>query len=308
MSRCPVHDLVHIAREVGAEEGGQLVGAVERIAAAEPWLLGQLRERQEPLRPSGVTQAAACRTDREAFHGGSHHGAGSGWQPPVLAGHDAGEVLAVAAEQFVGAHPREDHLDAALARRLAHEQRVDRGRIADRLVEHVDDAGQQANDVGRDLDLVQFYAVPGRDLPRVDGVVRHGLQPLVLGAERDRVRVDAGIGPVRQDGDDAGVEAAGQEARHRHVGYQVRGDRLLDHRPQVRGRPGRGLGRHVRDTPVTPERGASVRAEARPRAGRQASAHRRRHTTARAPSSRASTPPGRRVRSATPDLPPPPAP
>ena len=127
--------------------------------------------------------------------------------------------------------------------------------------------GSRPDDVGRDLDLVQFYAVPGRDLPRVDGVVRHGFQPLVLGAERDRVGVDAGVGPVSQDGDDARVEAAGQEARHRHVGYQVRGDRLLDHRLQVRGRPGRGLGRHVRDTPVTPERGASVRAEARPRPG-----------------------------------------
>ena len=120
-----------------------------------------------------------------------------------LAGHNAREVLAVAAEQFVGAHPREDHLNATLARRLAHEQRVDRGRITDRLVEHVDDARQEVDDIGRDFDLVQFYAVPGRDLPRVDGVVGHGLQPLVLGAERDRIRLNAGIGPVGQDGDDA---------------------------------------------------------------------------------------------------------
>ena len=126
--------------------------------------------------------------------------------------------------------------------------------------------GRSPNDVGRDLDLVQFNAVPGGDLPRINGVVRHGFQPLVLGAERDRVRIDPWIGPVRQDGNDAGVEAAGQEARDRHVGYQVSGDRLLDHRPQVRRRPGRGLGRHVRDTPVAPKRGASIRAEARPRA------------------------------------------
>ena len=107
----------------------------------------------------------------------------------------AGEMLAVAAEQLVGAHPGQDHLDAALARRLAHEQRVDRGRIADRLVEHVDHAGQQVNDVGRDLDLVQVDAEARRDLPCVDGVVGHGLQPLVLGAEGDRVGVDPAAWP-----------------------------------------------------------------------------------------------------------------
>ena len=47
-----LHGLVHIAQEVRAEEGGQLVGAIEGVAAAKPWLLRQLGEGQEPLRPS----------------------------------------------------------------------------------------------------------------------------------------------------------------------------------------------------------------------------------------------------------------
>ena len=57
-------------------------------------------------------------------------------------------MLAVPAEQLVGTHPGQDDLYATLARRLAHEQCVDRGRITDRLIEHVDDAGQQVDDVG----------------------------------------------------------------------------------------------------------------------------------------------------------------
>ena len=77
-------------------------------------------------------------------------------------------------------------------------------------------------------------AVLRRDLARVDGVVRHGLQPLVLGPEGDRVGVDLLGGAVGQHGDDAGIQAAGQEAGHRHVGYQVGGDRLLDHRGRGR--------------------------------------------------------------------------
>ena len=159
-------------------------------------------------------------------------------------------MLAVAAEQLVGAHAGQDHLDAALAGGLAHEQRVDRGRVAYRLVEHVDHARQQADDVRRDLDLVQVDAEPRRDLPRVDGVVGHGLQPLVFGPEGDGVGVDPLACLVRQHGDDARVQAAGQEARHRHVRDEVRRDRLLDHRAQVGGRAVRGLVRHVRDAPV----------------------------------------------------------
>ena len=141
-------------------------------------------------------------------------------------------MLAVAAEQLVGAHPGEDHLDAALARRLAHEQRVDRGRIAYRLVEHVDHAGQQVDDVGRDLDLVQFDAELRRDLPRVDGIVGHGLQPLVLGPEGDRVGVDpwpawcaSTVTMLESRPPDRKLDTGTSDTR-------CAVDRLLDHRPR----------------------------------------------------------------------------
>ena len=121
---------------------------------------------------------------------------------------------------------------------FAHQQRVDGGRVADRLVQRVHHARQQVDDVRRDLDLVQLHPELRRDLAGVDRVVRHGLQPLVLGPEGDRVGVDLLGGPVREHGDNAGVQAAGQEAGHRHVGHQMGGDGLLDDPAQVRRGPG----------------------------------------------------------------------
>ncbi len=105
-------------------------------------------------------------------------------------------MLAVAPEQLVRTHPGQDHLDASRARCLAYEQRVDRRRLADRFIEHVDDARQEADDFGRDLDLMQADAEVVRHLPRVDRVVRHGLEPLVLAAESDRIGVDTGVEPM----------------------------------------------------------------------------------------------------------------
>ena len=169
-------------------------------------------------------------------------------------------MLAVPAEELVRAHAGQDHLDPARPGRLAHQQRVDGGRVADRLVQRVHHARQQVDDVGRDLDLVQLHPEPRRDLAGVDRVVRHGLQPLVLGPEGDRVGVDLLGGAVREHGDDAGIQAAGQEAGHGHVGHQVGGDRLLDHPAQVRRRAPLGLPGHVRDPPVVLQVHAPVRA------------------------------------------------
>ena len=73
-------------------------------------------------------------------------------------------MLAVAAEQLVGAHPREQHLDPGLPGGLADQIGVDRGRVADGLVEEVDHPRQQVEHVGRDLDLVELDAELGRDL------------------------------------------------------------------------------------------------------------------------------------------------
>ena len=97
---------------------------------------------------------------------------------------------------------------------------------------------------------MQLDAIVRRDLPGVGGVVGHGLQPLVLAAESDGVGVDPRVIPVGQHGDDAGVQAAAQEARHRHVGHQMGGDRFLDDRAQVGGRPGGRLSRDVSGPPV----------------------------------------------------------
>ena len=194
------------------------------------------------------------------------------------------------------------------ARRLAHEQRVDRGRITDRLIEDVDDPRQHADDVRRDLDLVQRDPVAGRDLPGVHGVVRHGFQPLILAAERDGVRVDPGVVPVRQHGDDARVQAAAEKAGHRHVGDQVGGDGFLDHRA-----PGRPA---ARPPPRPPRRRSASSAGSSssrpggtgPRSRRAAFPPPRWRSAARAASSRASTRPGHPARSAARSRSPPPGP
>ena len=72
-----------------------------------------------------------------------------------------------------------------------------------------------------------------------------------------------------EDGDDAGVEAAGQEAGHRDVGDQVRPDRLLDHGLQVRwGLPGTRR-RRVAHMPVLPDLKLAARPDPGPGSGRQ---------------------------------------
>ena len=81
--------------------------------------------------------------------------------------------------------------------------------------------GSSSTTSGCDLDLVQVDAVTLRDLAGVDGVVRHGFEPMVLRPERDGVGVDLGIGLLRQHGDDARVETAGEEARDRDVRDQM---------------------------------------------------------------------------------------
>jgi hypothetical protein len=76
-------------------------------------------------------------------------------------------------------------------------------------------------------------------LAGVDRVVRHGLQALVLGPERDRVRLDGRVAPGGHRRDEAGVQPPAEERRDRDVGDEMRGDRLLDHLREVRrGLPG----------------------------------------------------------------------
>ena len=116
---------------------------------------------------------------------------------------------------------------------------------------------------------MQLHAELRRDLAGVDRVVGHGLQPLVLGPEGDRVGVDLLGGAVRQHGDDARVQAAGQEAGHRHVGDQVGGDRLLDDPAQVGRWAGGRVAGYVGDLPVMLDVKVAVRTQPGPGAGRE---------------------------------------
>ena len=89
-------------------------------------------------------------------------------------------MLAVAAEQLVGAHAGQEDLDPDLPRRLADEIRVDRGGVADRLIEHRHDARQHVRHVRRDFDLVQLDPVGVGDLARIEEVVGHRLELAVF--------------------------------------------------------------------------------------------------------------------------------
>ena len=135
-------------------------------------------------------------------------------------------------------------------------------------------------------------------LAGVDRVVGHRLELLVLRPEGDRVRVDARIEPLRQHGDQAGVETAAEERGHRDVGDQVRGDRLLDHRAAGR-RAARPPPRSRRRSPASTSRAGCCRpAGTRPTNPAAASPRRRSRSAARAASSRASTRSARRARCA----------
>jgi hypothetical protein len=143
-------------------------------------------------------------------------------------------VLAVAPEELVGAGAREQHLDPCLPGGLADQERVDRGRVADRLVEGGHHPRQHVGDVGLQLDLVQAQPQLVGEAAGVVRVVGHRLQAAVGLPEGDRPRLDGRILAVRQGGDDARVEPPGEQGGDRDVGDQVRPDRLLQDAAQRR--------------------------------------------------------------------------
>ena len=106
-------------------------------------------------------------------------------------------------------------------------------------------------------------------LAGVDGVVRHRLQPLILRAEGDGVRLDAGIALGRHGGDQARIEATAEERGHRYVGHHVRGDRLFEDRTQIGGRTVRGRQGFLGGFPVASGPGRSVQPPLGPRSRRQ---------------------------------------
>ena len=227
-----VEHAVDAAGQLGVEQAEQVVAAVQRVAAAEGLLLAELGEAEEPLRPADGADAAAA---GDHGHPLDERRDDAGTQrprdPAVASAEQVGEVLAVAAEQLVGAHPGEQHLDPGGTSGVAHEQRVDRRRVTDRLVEDVDHPRQQVHDVGRDLDLVQRDAEVRGHLPRVVRVVGHRLEPLVLAPEGDRVGLEGRVLVRRQRGDDARVQPATEEGGHGHVGDEVLGHRTGDDAP-----------------------------------------------------------------------------
>ena len=106
--------------EVGRDHVEDPVRVVERVAAAERRLLGQLREGEEPLGPPHRAQAVAPDRHRQPIHRRPHDAAPYSSRQALIAGRrDAGGVLPVAAEELVGAHPRKQHLHARVARALS---------------------------------------------------------------------------------------------------------------------------------------------------------------------------------------------
>ena len=118
---------------------------------------------------------------------------------------DRSEVLSVPPEELVCTHARQQHLHTCVACCLAHQQGVDGGRITDRLVQDVHDSGQKIHNLRCNLDFVQPDAELGRDLARVQSVVRHRFEELVLRPEANGVRVDIGVVTLGQDRHDAGI-------------------------------------------------------------------------------------------------------
>ena len=213
-------------------------GVVKGVAAAERRLLGQVGEGDEALRPTRRSQAAVADCDGKPFDDRTNDAAPNRLRKSlVVGGENAGQMLAVAAEEFVSSHAGEHHLDTCVTRGLADQQGVDSGWVADGLVEQVDDARQQFGDLGRDLDLVQRNSVARRNFARVDRVLGHRFAALVLWPECDRVSVDRLVVPLGQHAHDARVEPARQHRRHGDVGDEVRGDRLLNYGSKVDGRP-----------------------------------------------------------------------
>jgi hypothetical protein len=67
-------------------------------------------------------------------------------------------VSAVTAEQLIGAHTGEQHLDAGFPGGLAHQHGVDCCGVANRLIKNINDPREHVDDIRVDLDLMQLNA------------------------------------------------------------------------------------------------------------------------------------------------------
>ncbi len=132
----------------------QSLRVVEGVAAAERRLFGHVGEGREALRPTRGSQASVADCDRHPLDDRTNDATPNRMRKSlVVGGVNARQMLAVSTEKFVSSHTGEHHFHTCGTCRLADQEGVDSGWVADGLVEQVDDARQQFGDLGRDLDL-----------------------------------------------------------------------------------------------------------------------------------------------------------
>ena len=123
-----------------------------------------------------------------------------------------------------------------LGGQLGDEVGGQRGRVGERLVEGLDQARQELRGVRAQHQLVVVGVEPLRHHPRPVELVERAL------LEPDRERPHPLVaGLRRQRGQRRGVDAAGEEHPHRHVGEQVGADGVEQPLAQLGGQLARGL-------------------------------------------------------------------
>ncbi len=173
--------------------------------------VGRLQDVHEPV---GAARPVAQRGRRALAQRTRHAAPGLGERRHA--------VLAVAAEELVGALTRERDRDLA-ARELAEGQEAQRGEVGERLVE----VPHEARELGRvaahrHLELVVVGAVPRGHAARVAELG-------VLAREAHREGLDglAHVPPHERD-DQARVEAAAQHGAERHVAHEAHAHGLVE--------------------------------------------------------------------------------
>ena len=111
-------DVLDVLPELGTEERRQLGGVVQAVAPAERRLLGKFGERDEPLGPACVAKATTRRGDGQAIDDAVGRAMDGARKLPISPGQHAGHVLAVAPEELIRPHARQQDLDPGRVRCL----------------------------------------------------------------------------------------------------------------------------------------------------------------------------------------------
>ncbi len=181
----------------------------------------QVRGADEALRP--VVEARPRRRARQPLDERPQEAR----RPPDALGEEVGRVRVVAAEELVAALSGERDLHV-LGRKLRDEVGREGRRVGEGLVEGLGEGGEQERRVGLEHELPVLSAVALRHEPRVGELVEAPL----LEADRERAqRLRRLLGRERRE--HRGVDAAREEHADRHVGDEVRADRVAQARPQL---------------------------------------------------------------------------